>query len=270
MSKTLKICALTIALMTTLSIEAAAPWKDGEKLTYAVCYRAKMVPKTPVGRATLNCKVTDHKGAPHYKIVANGRTLPFFRWFFDLNDTYTAHIDTARLRPSKLQVELREESYRFDATYNYNWAESRVQTIYKRGSWKQARTKTMQLGEGHYDPVALFYNLRMIDPTTYQKDTPVDLHMVLEDTVRVITYSYMGRDTIKLKGIGRVPSYKFTCSIATSNGETFKDGTHFFVWLSADDNRIPLWIESPIRVGSVLAYLSEYDNLKTTLETIPK
>jgi hypothetical protein len=42
------------------------------------------------------------------------------------------------------------------------------------------------------------------------------------------------------------------------------------VWLSADDNRIPLLIESPIRVGTVAAYLTEYDNLKSELKTVPK
>ncbi|MBQ8863315.1 MAG: DUF3108 domain-containing protein [Rikenellaceae bacterium] len=272
MNRISKILTIVIALVAihNLSAQTVAPFADGEKLEYAVCYRAKMVPKTPVGRATLKCKELSFNNTPHYRITANGRTLPFFRWFYDLNDTYTAHIEAASMRPTKLQVELRENKYSFDAGYDYDWANNQVNTSWKKGTWKQAKTKTMALGEQHYDPVALFYNLRMIDPATYQKDVPVDLHMVLEDTIRVITYSYMGEDEVRLKGIGRVPAHKFTCSIATSNDETFKDGTHFFLWLSTDENRIPLWIESPIRVGSVVAYLTKYDNLREELKTTPK
>ena len=262
------VCALVVAL--SAAAQNNVPFGDGESLVYAVCYRAKMVPKTPVGRATLKCKTVSFNSSPHYRITANGRTLPFFRWFFDLDDTYTAHIDAATMRPSKLQIELREEKYRFDATFLYDWTAKQVHTTYKKGSWSRAHNKTMALGEGYYDPVALFYNLRFIEPKDYRLNEPVDLHMVLEDTVRVITYSYLGEESLKLKGIGEIHAHKFTCSIATSNGETFTDGTHFFVWLSADENRIPLIIDSPIRVGSVAAYLTEYDNLKSELKTVPK
>ncbi len=263
------VCAL-VATLSSATAQSDAPFVDGESLVYAVCYRAKMVPKTPVGRATLKCKELTFEGSPHYRITANGRTLPFFRWFYDLDDTYTSHIEASTMRPTRLQVELREEKYRFDATYHYDWDANQVHTAYKKGSWSRVHNKTMALGDKHYDPVALFYNLRFIEPEDYHLNEPVDLHMVLEDTIRIITYSYLGEDVVKLKGIGEVPAYKFTCSIATSNGETFTDGTHFFVWLSADNNRIPLIIDSPIRVGSVAAYLTEYDNLKSELKTIPK
>ena len=262
------MCALVAAL--SASAQNNAPFVSGESLIYAVCYRAKMVPKTPVGRATLKCKELNFEGSPHYRITANGRTLPFFRWFFDLNDTYVSHIEASTMRPSQLEIELREEKYRFDATFLYDWDAKKVYTAYKKGSRSRVHNKTMELSEGHYDPVALFYNLRFIEPKDYRLNEPVDLHMVLEDTIRIITYSYLGEEPLKLKGIGEIPSYKFTCSIATSNGETFTDGTHFFVWLSADDNRIPLLIESPIRVGTVAAYLIEYDNLKSELKTVPK
>ncbi|MBO5759409.1 MAG: DUF3108 domain-containing protein [Rikenellaceae bacterium] len=262
------MCALVAAL--SASAQNNTPFVSGESLIYAVCYRAKMVPKTPVGRATLKCKELNFEGSPHYRITANGRTLPFFRWFFDLNDTYVSHIEASTMRPSQLEIELREEKYRFDATFLYDWDAKKVYTAYKKGSWSRVHNKTMELSEGHYDPVALFYNLRFIEPKDYRLNEPVDLHMVLEDTIRIITYSYLGEEPLKLKGIGEIPSYKFTCSIATSNGETFTDGTHFFVWLSADDNRIPLLIESPIRVGTVAAYLIEYDNLKSELKTVPK
>lgn len=271
--KTNKITALIATLLlacTSVFADSGTPFGHGESLTFAVGYRAKLVPKTPVGRATLDCEVVDHHGRPNYKITANGRTLPFFRWFFDLDDTYTSHIDTASLRPTQLDIALREEKYIFDAHYIYDWEKCQVATTWKKARWKSAQHKTMTLGESHYDPVALFYNLRTIDPSEYRKGAPNDLHMVLEDTVRIITYTYLGEDEIRLKGIGHIPAYKFTCTIATSGWETFKDGTSCYVWLSADENRIPLWIESPIRVGSVVAYLTEYKNLKKRLKTTSK
>jgi hypothetical protein len=40
------------------------------------------------------------------------------------------------------------------------------------------------------------------------------------------------------------------------------------VWVSQDGNRIPVLIESPIKVGSIKAVLNAYENLKYPLEIV--
>ena len=44
--------------------------------------------------------------------------------------------------------------------------------------------------------------------------------------------------------------------------ELFKDGSEFTIWISDDRNKIPLYLESPIRVGSVRVRLLNVSNLK--------
>ncbi|MDE7005558.1 MAG: DUF3108 domain-containing protein, partial [Alistipes sp.] len=53
-------------------------------------------------------------------------------------------------------------------------------------------------------------------------------------------------------------------------GYSFTDGTVFTIWISDDENKIPLYIESPVRVGSINAYISGYKNLKYPLESLIK
>ena len=60
---------------------------------------------------------------------------------------------------------------------------------------------------------------------------------------------------------------KFACQIGTSEGYSFTDGTEFTVWISDDKNLIPLYIESPVRIGSVQAYISGYHGLKYPLSS---
>ena len=50
-------------------------------------------------------------------------------------------------------------------------------------------------------------------------------------------------------------------------GESFDDGSEFFIWISDDRNKIPIFFESPIRVGSVRAYISSYEGLRYPLES---
>ena len=64
----------------------------------------------------------------------------------------------------------------------------------------------------------------------------------------------------KIKGLGVFEAYVF--SPATIAGEVFKDGDEMKVWVSKDQNRIPLLIESPIAVGSVKAVLMDYKGLR--------
>jgi hypothetical protein len=45
-------------------------------------------------------------------------------------------------------------------------------------------------------------------------------------------------------------------------GNVFKDDAKMTVWVSDDQNRIPVLIESPVSVGSVKMVLKEYWGLK--------
>ncbi len=255
------------AVLSFVAVYAGRPvaFADGEKLVYAVSYRAKMVPNTVVGRATLECAVeTDGQGTV-YKITANGRTLPFFRWFFDLDDTYVSRMDSATLRPVSLDVSLSENGYGFRARYMYDWNAGVMRSVYKNKRWAEERRKEQNLSADSFDAVALFYNLRQKDFDGFGPGQRHVLHLVLEDTVRTIGYSFLGRDEVKIRGLGRFGALKFRCQIATSSAESFEDGSEFTLWISDDDNRIPLLIESPVRVGSVRAVLREYDGVRHRL-----
>ena len=117
------------------------------------------------------------------------------------------------------------------------------------------------------DPVSLYFNLRAIDPAEVKDGWSKELEMVLEDTVRYLNLRYEGREVKKIKRLGKFNTLKFRCNIATSSGFAFNDGTEFELWISDDRNKLPLYIKSPIRVGSVCAYLSSFEGLQYPLES---
>lgn len=270
MGKRFVVVIIFVLLVSWLPARRPVSFGDGEKLVYAVSYRAKIVPKTAVGRAVLQCDVERSDSGTYYRITANGRTLPFFRWFFDLDDTYVSRIDSVTMLPVSLDVDIYEGGYEFDSHYDYDWSAMQMHSVYKKKRWNEPRTKTQNLTQESFDAVALFYNLRQKDFDAYREGEPYTLYLVLEDTVRSVGYSYLGRDEVKLRGIGRVAALKFRCQIATSSVESFEDGSEFTLWISDDDNRIPLLIDSPVRVGSVRATLKEYENLRHPMTSIRK
>jgi sugar phosphate permease len=59
-------------------------------------------------------------------------------------------------------------------------------------------------------------------------------------------------------------------NMGTTEGFSFTDGTVFTLWISDDRNKIPLSIESPVRIGSIQAYIYDFKGLKYPLESLIK
>ena len=68
----------------------------------------------------------------------------------------------------------------------------------------------------------------------------------------------MGRMAAALRRLGF--RYIFATNF-TADLTIMEEGSEFFVWISDDGNKVPVFLESPLRVGSVRARLVEYGGL---------
>lgn len=259
---------LFITLWALLAAGAASAqiYHPGESLHYRVSYRAKLFPNTEVATVDVTTVDGSMDGRAAYKVVGYGRTLPAFRWFFSLEDTYTVWVDPATLRTMRFEGDLREGKYTFRNRYDYDWSAGEVHTWWQSRQ-NTPRTKTMKISENGMDAVSLYFNLRSIDTDALRVGEKRSLEMVLEDTVRTLDFRFLGREQKKISKQGTFRTLKFSCQIGTSDGFSFTDGTEFTVWISDDRNKIPLYIESPIRVGSIQAYISSFSGLKYPLDS---
>lgn len=260
----------TKTLLTALLLLLAAPlaaqlYHPGEVLDYRVSYRAKMFPNTEIGAVQIATSEEEFEGKPCYKVIGEGRTLPTYRWFFNLVDIYTVHVDPDSLRPVHFRSDLHEGDYTFRSTYRYDWEQMRVHTrwqsrqrpIRERSSRSRARAwMPSRSSSASARPSEQF---RAGEPRTLQ--------MVLQDTVRHLHFRFLGREEKKIRNLGRFRTLKFDCQLGTSEGFSFTDGTVFTIWISDDENKIPLYLESPVRIGSINAYLSGYKGLKYPLKS---
>ncbi|MEG2061655.1 MAG: DUF3108 domain-containing protein [Alistipes sp.] len=262
-------------LITLLLLAAAAPlsaqlYNPGEQLSYRVSYKAKMFPNTEVG--TVEVSTTEEAssdGRHFYKVTGVGRTLPTYRWFFNLEDIYTVWVDTKTLLPARFESDIHEGDYTFRSFYLYNWDSARIHTRW-RSRQKPFQERDMALTAESMDPIALFFNMRSATAESFRVGEPQVLQMVLQDTIRHLKYRYVGREVKKIRSMGKYRALKFDCQLGTTEGFSFTDGTTFTLWISDDDNKIPLYIESPVRIGSINAYISGYKGLKYPLTSLIK
>ena len=104
----------------------------GEQLFYRVSYKAKMFPNTEVGAVEVKTSEVQLDDRKFYKVEGIGRTLPTYRWFFNLEDIYTVWISPETLRPVRFESDIKEGDYTFQSYYTYDWDNSQVHTRWRR------------------------------------------------------------------------------------------------------------------------------------------
>lgn len=243
--------------------ESDIAFQSGEELSYNVKYSSAIF-TTSVADVYFSTWIESNT----YRVSALGKTRPFYNVFFEIEDHYNTWLDKQTLRPVRTTSRIKEGGYQYRTEFNYSWSNMTVNTLgqnIKRGT---TYTKKLSLINCSFDALALFYNLRCVNLNNMEIGKKYKLDLVLEDTIRTAEYRLIGRESIKIADLGRFNTLKFACTIATESGDALKDGSEFFIWLSDDKNRIPIYMESPIRVGSIKVYLSSWANLKHSFSSV--
>ena len=265
MKRVVKGVIFALLLVVGVATASAQLFQDGEVLYYRAAYRAKLVPNIEAGEVTVSTCTDTLNGKEVYRVTGNGRTLPFFRWFFDMDDPYHILVDRESKRTQRFESDLKEDKYTFRSIYRYDWEAMRVHTWSQRRQ-NTPREKTMELTPESMDAVSLYFNLRSVDPDTLVQGRRYDLQMVLEDTVKVLQFRLLGREVCRVPNQGKFRTLHLACTLGTSEGFSFTDGSEFDIWITDDRNKFPVMISSPIRIGSIRAYITSYRGLKYPLD----
>ena len=260
---------LSLIFTAVCNLVQAQLYVPGETLNYKMSYRAKLFPNTEVANVVMQTTEDTLDGEPVYKVYGLGQTAKAFNWIFPIKDAYTVWVDPTTLRTKRFDADLKEGDYTRRSTFVFDWKNKKVHTRWQTKQ-RPEEFREMDITEQSMDAISLYFNMRTVAEEEIKEGFARDLELVLEDTVRYLKFRYEGREEKRIKNLGRFNTLKFRCKIATSDGYAFQDGTEFEVWISDDRNKIPLYIKSPIKVGSVQAYLTSYEGLRYPLDSFIK
>lgn len=116
-----------------------------------------------------------------------------------------------------------------------------------------------------FDIISAVYYSRNLDFENMQIGEQIQMDIFLDQEIYPINFTYLGIETIKVKGIGHFECVKF--SVMLIGGETFEEGDRMNVWATNDENRIPVYAESPIIVGSVKMRLRSVKKNRYTISS---
>ncbi|MCC7245977.1 MAG: DUF3108 domain-containing protein [Saprospiraceae bacterium] len=235
-------------------------FQNGEKLTYKIYYNLNFI-WVPAGEVVFT--VGDENTQFHYN--AKGRTYSSYEWFFTVKDEYDSWVDKNTLLPNYSERNVDEGKYHIFEKISFNQS-SKKMTVWRAEKRGMAETKTEHdVKSSVHDVLSSLYYLLTIDLGSQQSGYTVPFSVFMDKEEFPLKMRYQGKDARKkVHGMGRYKALKFQPQVIAGN--VFNDDAKMTVWVSDDQNRIPVLIESPVSVGSVKMVLKEYWGLKYPFE----
>lgn len=241
----------------------ALPYSTGENLTYVLSYKWNAV-NTDVATAALKLDTVRYNGALVYHSKMTARTRPFFDTFFKARENFQSWFSMDNGRPLKYTRSTLEGKYTATNLYIYNWGSRKIDATWQMGSKPKARAD-LPLTDCTYDLPSIIYFLRRMDTSNLQAGKSYTVTYGIDDDVYTISLTFKGRETKKIRGVGKVKCLHFGCNVVA--GEMFTGNEDAQLWVSDDDNHIPIYFMAPLKVGAVTGRLNGYTGLSHKLAT---
>lgn len=208
------------------------------------------------GYATLEVKEATKNNKKVYHAVGKGWTTGMSRFFFKVNDNYESYFDKETGKPYQYVRKIDEGGYTKNQEGFFDQAKNTV--LVK--DYKNKKQTSINVTENVQDMVSAFYFLRnypSIDKLKPGESVTID--MFFDDEVFKFKLKYLGNEDVNTK-YGVIPTMMFRPYV--QSGRVFKEEESLTVWISDDDNKIPVRIKASLAVGSLKADLDGFRGLK--------
>lgn len=255
----IQMCFLFTLLFNALSVYSqeifTPPVKDkqafigNEKLTYQIKYGFVVG-----GTTTLSLTDTIYDGKKVFHALAVGQTTGLANTIYGVEDIYESWFDKKTNLPLKSVRDIREGRYKHynEVTYNRknNTITSSISGVHK-------------VPEKILDLSSTFYYLRRVDFSKINKGDTVFVNMYFSDEIFPFHLVFNGTDNLRTK-FGKISCFKLSPIVEV--GRMFKSTNDLTIWLTNDDNCIPILVRMDIRiVGAVYLKLINYENTANPL-----
>jgi hypothetical protein len=239
-------------------------FKAGEELTYKIYYNWGVI-WMEAGATTFSAALDELNGKGVYHFVGLGATYPKYDWFYKVFDKYESYADTATLKPLRFLREASEGSSYTKDDYIFNQQKNKVYTLERRNK-KSLKFDSIAITPCASDVVTAIFYARCLDFSKYKVKDTIPITFVLDGKLYSSYIRYLGKEVINSELLGNVRCIKFSPKLIS--GTIFKDGEGMTVWVTDDKNKIPVYVETPIVVGTIKVKLGKYVGLRNKIDCI--
>ncbi|MCC9137210.1 DUF3108 domain-containing protein [Pontibacter silvestris] len=261
MMKTFPVVFLALLVMTGFIAKKQMTnipnesFSAGEILKYKVHYGPITAAEAVIDVAPQLHQVNNR---PCYRATVYGKTTGSFDLFLKVRDTWQSYIDTSALVPQRFFQNIEEGNYRKRETVDFNHYNNTA-FVEKKKKSRAKETGSYKVPDNVQDIVSGFYYLRTLNYDRMRVGDKIKVQGFFDQETFNMEVVYKGRETVSTKA-GDIRSIKLEPKMPSN--KLFKGENAITVYLSDDNNKIPVLIKAEMFVGSLKVNLYEYKNLK--------
>ncbi len=239
---------------STLSAQKrSAPFGVGEEMEFKIHYGF-----VTAANATMKIEPKYEKihGKKCYHIEIEGRTVGMFDLFMRVRDKFGSYIDKDLLVPRKSYRIIEENKYRKHEIIDFDVENSKA-TVRNYDDEKEVWKKPEKFETYHnaQDIVSGYYYLRTLDFDKYAKGDTIDMKIFFDDENAAFKMLYLGRESVRTK-LGKYNS--IVLSPIMPENKLFDGKDAIKVWLSDDNDKIPLKVKAKMFIGAIEIDIKKY------------
>ncbi len=250
---------ITIFLLFNVVLLSAQKkaYGDGEWLKFRIHYGL-----ITAGTATLEVAQKDLNGKQVYHVKGFGKTTGMTSWFFPVEDDYQSYVDVEKDIPYRFIRKIDEGGHTKDIQIEFDHSNLEA-TINDK---KHNTTRVVSFPKDAQDMVSAFYYLRNhLDTKNIKEGDEIELNMFFDRENYKFKLKFLGREILDTE-FGKIACIVFRPYV--QSGRVFKEEESLTLWVTDDDNKIPLLIQANLTVGSLKASLIEFKGLKHSFKII--
>ncbi|MEO6347642.1 MAG: DUF3108 domain-containing protein [Aquaticitalea sp.] len=227
-----------------------------EKLTFSASYNMSGL-LTEIAQVTMETSSVKTSNATLLKLKCSAATYSSFDNYFKIRDLYESYVSPTTLIPFLYKRDINEGSYYKFEQYKFNHKVNTVNSNMKKR--KSEQNKTVKIGNNTRDIVSTIYNIRNIDIEKMTTGSSQNFTFLFDNEELIISLKYLRKESINTN-LGKMECYKF--AIGLKNDDALKGTSENLLWLTADDNKLPVYAKFKIAVGTGELKLKSATGLK--------
>ena len=224
-------------------------FQRGEFLKYKIQYGL-----LNAGFATVELKTENAISDTLIHAVGKGWTTGMVGFLFPVEDRYESYFTENELKPKHFVRKVSEGGYTQDKEITFDYIKHQAQEI----NHKKGTEKSYFIQNNIQDMLSSFYYMRRFNFDIMKENDSIDVNMFFDGKMNPIKLIVLGREKVKTR-YGKLDAIKVRPLVL--KGRVFKDEENVTLWISDDQNKIPLKIKASLIVGSAKAELVEYNGL---------
>jgi len=242
--------------------EENTAFQGGEEVVYNAYYNWGFI-WVNAGIVTFSVEDTVYKNDPAYFLSAYGQTYKSYDFLYKVRDTFEVFVDTLSLRPFEFKRVTNEGSTHSHHNYVFDRKDSLIYTSISKDN-KPYKDSLLIWKDCSFDLLSMVYKARNIDFDNYLPGDRIPIRMIVDGKIYDLYVTYKGKETVKNKEGRKFRCYVFSPLLV--EGTIFTSGEGMTVWVTDDDNRIPIIVKAKILIGSVKAMFVSAKGLRHPME----